>query len=216
MFTKVAKRIVPSSIILYRAARRRSEVALTFDDGPVVGATNRVLDLLDRTGHRATFFVIGRRAEREPDLLRRIVAGGHEIGNHSYSHSLDFGKHSAAELASQIESADSVVDRAVGIRPRFFRPPFGCVSIRLANELRKTSRLPIVLWSTVVGGDDAINDDTADRVIAHACSAHFTPGEIILLHDPNVSTIDGLPAVLRRLEELSLVSVPLSKLLAIR
>jgi hypothetical protein len=69
------------------------------------------------------------------------------------------------------------------------------------------------MWSVIVGGDEAIFDDTADRLVAHARTLSFRAGDVILLHDPNVSTVEGLPAVIQRLDELSLVSVPLSALL---
>ena len=108
-----------------RAARAaEGRVAITFDDGPDATHTRPILELLERGGHRGTFFVIGRRAAAEPELLAEIVRRGHALGNHSYEHAHTTPFPHPARLAADLARAQELMAQA-GARVRFFRPPIG-------------------------------------------------------------------------------------------
>lgn len=149
-------------------------IALTFDDGPDPATTPVLLDLLARHGARATFFLIGARAARHPELVARIAAEGHEIGNHSWDHpslpALD-----AAGQAGQISRTAAVLAPHGG---RLMRPPYGDQTLRTHRIARRLG-FRVVLWSVNGGdwrGEDA--DTLAGRLIARV-----GPGAIVLLHD---------------------------------
>jgi peptidoglycan/xylan/chitin deacetylase (PgdA/CDA1 family) len=212
VMARFLKRLCAGNLVLYRTRSRDNRLSITFDDGPDPDLTPRVLQILGHTQHRATFFVIGDRVERYPQLLEQIAAAGHEIGNHSYSHPLDFGKLGIGEVARQIEAADAQIERVVGRRPYFFRPPLGCVTLSLLRYLSRESRLPAVLWSHVPGGNQLIFDRSAERLIRDVQHRRFVAGDILLMHDSSKSSVEGLSALLERLDQLSLVSACLGEL----
>lgn len=148
-------------------------VALTFDDGPDAGRTPQILDVLATHGVRATFFLTGERAGRHPDLLRRIVAEGHELGVHGWRHT--YALWSSPHLGRCLR----VVEEASGVRPRWFRPPYGVLSATAWLESSR-HRLRPVLW-TAWGKDWQPNAD-ADSVLA-LLGPGITGGATVLLHD---------------------------------
>jgi peptidoglycan/xylan/chitin deacetylase (PgdA/CDA1 family) len=121
------------------------EVALTFDDGPNDAATPELLDLLERKKARATFFAMGNFARQRPDLVRRVVAEGHLLGNHTMSHPmLSFA--SAARVRQELANCNAVLEDIAGVKIEFFRPPFGArrpMVLRAAVELGLTP----VMWN---------------------------------------------------------------------
>jgi peptidoglycan/xylan/chitin deacetylase (PgdA/CDA1 family) len=139
-----ASRIFGASLI---APRRPGEIALTFDDGPNPAWTPRLLDLLANYGVHATFFLVGSHASSEPALVRRIVAAGHLIGNHSWSHpnlALTRGSRIEQELVSTTRTLEQIAGKPV----LFFRPPFGArrpIVLRAAREFGMTP----VLWNAM-------------------------------------------------------------------
>lgn len=152
-------------------------VALTFDDGPTPLFTPALLDRLERTGVRATFFVIGALVERNPDLVRRAVDGGHEIANHTYDH------HSAAILsAPQVKSGvlrgSDAIERVTGARPRWLRPPRGEITTATLLAAREAG-LEVALWS-VNRGNGADADSAA---VAANLLTTLRPGAVVGLHD---------------------------------
>ena len=170
-------------------------MALTFDDGPRPETTERILDLLHEAHARATFFVVGQRVEasgeRGRELLRRMIAERHEIGNHSWSHA-DVSKLSTKEIRHEIERTQDVLFTAAGIRPRLFRPPGGGVDMGAVRSLATTGLEAIVMWTIDPGdwttpGREKIWTRIADQL---------APGSIILLHDIHRETMDALPGLL--------------------
>ena len=119
-------------------------VSLTFDDGPHPDVTPRLLDLLRERGVRGTFFLIGREVERYPELVRRIVAEGHVLGNHTATHSSMFWAHSRVRLRHEIEAAQRAIEAAAGVRCRLFRAPVGLKNPWLSPELRRSG---LELWN---------------------------------------------------------------------
>lgn len=182
------KQCLPSPVAMTRL-RDRTTLLLTFDDGPDPDHTPRVLDTLEQFGARALFFVPGLRIPRAPHLLREIVARGHALGNHGYSHrqlpSLPW-----RELLADIEDGRRAIFDACGVHVRFLRPPYGAVSARVVAAAWKTHHR-IMLWSadtmeyTHHQGADAATI-TADLL------PQVQPGTIVLSHDDHVLIPDVL------------------------
>lgn len=179
-----------------RAAR--GELALTIDDGPDPDVTPAVLDLLRAHGVQATFFVIARRAEAHPALLRRIVAEGHAIGNHSFQHRHNFSLLGPAGFTAEIGRAQAVLARLTGRRPRWFRAPAGLRNPFLDPVLHRLG-LQLVSWTR--RGFDTRERDPA-TVLARLTRG-LCPGDILLLHDGHCACgATGRPVILEVLPPL--------------
>lgn len=161
-----------------RARRAGRRVALTFDDGPDPQRTSAVLDLLARQGVRATFFVVGARAEAHPELVRRMVAEGHVVGNHSYTHSWRFPLRSLGRTVEELRRTGEVLHRITGRQPRLFRPPFGVTNPTIARAVRRLGLDPVG-WS--IRSLDTMGQ-SPERVAARILR-RLHPGAVILLHD---------------------------------
>lgn len=161
-----------------RARRAGRRVALTFDDGPDPQRTPAVLDLLARQGVRATFFVVGARAEAHPELVRRMVAEGHVVGNHSYTHSWRFPLRSLGRTVEELRRTGEVLHRITGRQPRLFRPPFGVTNPTIARAGRRLGLDPVG-WS--IRSLDTMGQ-SPERVAARILR-RLHPGAVILLHD---------------------------------
>jgi peptidoglycan-N-acetylglucosamine deacetylase len=174
-------------------------VALTLDDGPTPEATQALIELLERHGARATFFVVGRELERFPDAARQIVRAGHELGNHSYSHrrmmlvSDEF-------IRSEIERTDAAIRDAGQRGPIAFRPPFGKKLVGLPWYLEQTGR-NTVMWS--IEPESAPGVEQTPEGIARHTSEQARPGTIILMHAMNDRTGFKLSAIDRMLASLA-------------
>jgi peptidoglycan-N-acetylglucosamine deacetylase len=165
-------------ILAVTPARARDRVAITFDDGPDAAHTLPLLDILERGGHRATFFVIGKRAAEAPALLDEIVRRGHALGNHSFAHAHTTPFQHPTTLAADLARAQEVMARA-GAHVRFFRPPIGLLSPRVVEAARRTG-LTIVGWSATARDGRAAT--TAPMAAARLIAA-ARPGAILVLHD---------------------------------
>jgi peptidoglycan/xylan/chitin deacetylase (PgdA/CDA1 family) len=202
----------PNLARLPRAAADRGEVALTFDDGPDPEVTPRVLDLLDAAGMKATFFLVGERAERHAEVAREIVRRGHSVENHSYRHSPLFAFCGVGKARREIERAQRAIADATGFLPLYFRAPFGIRSPLLEPALA-ASCLRYVSWTR--RGFDTVDRD-ATKVFDRLARG-LAPGDVLLLHDGAVSAaragdmavLATLRALLVRLAERGLRSVTL-------
>jgi peptidoglycan/xylan/chitin deacetylase (PgdA/CDA1 family) len=152
-------------------------VALTFDDGPNPDATPLILDALAARGVKATFFILGRHAERWPDLVRRVADDGHSIGNHGYYHRKLHFK-SPAYVRDDLTRGTEMIERAAGVRPRLFRAPHGFRSPWVTTIARSLGQ-ETVGWSLGVWDSDRPGVD----VIAERTVEGSHPGAILLLHD---------------------------------
>lgn len=201
-------------VLAVAPARAGQRLALTFDDGPDERHTRAVLDLLEARGHRATFFVIGRRAEASPELLGEIVRRGHGLGNHSFAHAYSTPFHHPARLAADLARAQELLARA-GARVRFFRPPVGLLSPRVVEAARRIG-LTIVGWSA--NARDGRATTTAAQAAARL-SAAARPGAILVLHDAverggrEPIAAAALPLLLDALAARGLRSVTLDELI---
>jgi hypothetical protein len=163
--------------VIGRGPDTSAGVCLSFDDGPDPVATPAVLTLLRRHGLQATFFVTGERAERYPELIDAIVAGGHSIGNHSFSHDAYIMFRCSAALVAEIESTQRVL-AVHGIKPHVFRPPVGILTPRYIEALRRTG-LTAVTFSRRAGD----RGNRCIRGLAGRILRRLRPGDIVLLHD---------------------------------
>jgi peptidoglycan/xylan/chitin deacetylase (PgdA/CDA1 family) len=139
-----------------------AEVALTFDDGPNNAATPELLDVLAHRGVRATFFVMGDFARMQPELVRRVVAEGHLLGNHTMSHP-KLSVTSAGRVRAELAECNAVLEEIVGVAVRYFRPPFGARRPMVLRAARELGLMP-VMWN-VTGYD--WNPIGADRILAN-------------------------------------------------
>jgi peptidoglycan/xylan/chitin deacetylase (PgdA/CDA1 family) len=169
-------------------------VALTFDDGPDPATTPRVLDMLREKQVRATFFVVGKRAERHPELVRRALAEGHLVENHTWSHPSLFCFLTPGRLRAEIEQCAETVARIGGRRPRYFRSPVGLRHALLRPYLRRAG-LEYISWQT--RGYDTLN--VKSGTLAGRILNRVMPGDIVLLHDYRAGGVDVLLGVLPRI-----------------
>ena len=172
----------------WRGPRASRRLALTFDDGPDPEWTPRLLDALGAVGVRATFFLIGERADRAPALVRRMTAEGHEVGNHSWSHRCLWLCGPGATAAEIGRAHDRLAD-LTGLAPRHFRPPWGMVNAAMFPALRRFGER-CVFWSIQPEGRRPV---PAARQVDHVL-ARVHPGAIVDLHDA-----EGTPAAPKRL-----------------
>jgi peptidoglycan-N-acetylglucosamine deacetylase len=160
---------------VYKGDPRRKTIALTFDDGPSEG-TGELLDLLDRFGVRATFFMCGANVVRLPGVAQEVFCRGHEIGNHTYSHKPLYLR-GAEFIEREIAAAQKTFEDVLYFRPKYFRAPFGCRWFGL-RRAQAEHDLTGVMW-TVLGLDWKYQaDQIARRVVDRV-----RPGGIVCLHD---------------------------------
>lgn len=167
---------------------REPYIAITFDDGPSPGLTPKLLDMLKERGIRATFYVVGTNAAAYPEILRRMVAEGHEIGNHSWSHP-SLTKVGAGGVQSQMEKTNAAIFAAVGVNPKTMRPPYGATNAAINKRLNEEFGMKVIIWSV-----DPLDWKyrNADRV-ANTIISQTHPGAIILAHDIHPSTVAAMP-----------------------
>jgi peptidoglycan/xylan/chitin deacetylase (PgdA/CDA1 family) len=164
--------------LVKRFAAEGREIWLTFDDGPDPQETPRVLALLARHRARATFFLVGRRAEKNPGLVREILAAGHTVGNHTYRHGAAFfWAYPPSSFARDIDRCSEVLAAIAGAPPVFFRGPVGWNPPLLHQVLRRRG-LRSVGW-TARGLDYAGGDPSR---AARRLLRHLRPGAVFMLH----------------------------------
>lgn len=174
------------------AAVARNEIALTIDDGPDPLITPLVLDILDRYAAQATFFCVGEKAARYPDLCREIVRRGHAVENHSQHHRHTFSLLGPRGFMRELQAAQSTLSLITGQRPVFFRAPAGLRNPFLDPVLARLG-LTLASWSTR-GFDTRIGN--TERV-KNALLRELREGAILLLHDGNAAhTPRGIPVIL--------------------
>jgi len=186
-------------------------LALTFDDGPHPELTPRLLDILRAEGVRATFYVVGKNVEAYPDIARRIVAEGHEIANHSWSHPALTGL-GAARLNQEIENTNAVIERVTGRRPTNMRPPYGALSERVRRSIINDHKLDIILWSV----DPLDWKRPGASVVTQRLVEGARPGAIMLAHDIHPGTIEAMPGTIAQLKAKGYGFATVSQLLAMR
>lgn len=164
---------------LSQMCRRRRAIALSYDDGPSDVLTPKLLDVLATEGVKATFFMIGRRADEHPEIARRVVQRGHDVGSHSYSH-LNAWRHAPWSVARDVAAGVASIDHYGGLG-KHFRPPFGKVS--LAGLLAWSGRVRYCWWT--IDSRDSWAPRAIDDVIGEL---RRRGGGVLLMHDVDSSS----------------------------
>jgi peptidoglycan/xylan/chitin deacetylase (PgdA/CDA1 family) len=186
-------------------------IAMTFDDGPHPQNTPRLLDILRARNIKATFYVIGRNVNLYPQVLRRTVAEGHEIGNHSQTHRL-LSKLGDDELRTDLSRCRDAIGRAAGVYPRTMRPPYGGLLQRQRQLVHDEFGYPTILWSV----DPLDWKRPGAAVITSRILHHTSAGGIVLAHDLHSQSVDAMPATLNGLLRAGFKFVTVSQLLAMK
>ncbi len=187
-----------------------SHISITFDDGPHLDFTPKVLSLLKTHNAKATFFLIGKNAEKHPEIVHQIIDEGHSIGNHSYSHSKNFGFFSSEKVVAELNRTNSVLKEITGKEIKLFRPPFGVTNPNIKKALKNTEHSSIG-WSK--RSLDTTN--LSEEKILKRITSNLKKGDIILLHDSSSKTVSVLEQLLLTLPSHKLQSVPVDRLLEI-
>ncbi|RJE88898.1 polysaccharide deacetylase family protein [Paenibacillus sp. 1011MAR3C5] len=203
----------PGTFVMSGSRDMRS-VSLTFDDAPDPRVTPDILDTLSRYHIRATFFIVGDRAAKHPELVKRIMREGHVIGNHSYNHAV-LSKLAPAQFQQQIWKTDGIIKRIVGVSPRLVRPPYGEMK---PHQIAwgKQNGFTVVNWD--VDSEDWRNNPSSARVLANIKKT-LQPGSIILQHAGGgdkqdlSGTIHALPLLIEMLQGKGYDIVTLPELL---
>jgi peptidoglycan/xylan/chitin deacetylase (PgdA/CDA1 family) len=219
-----------NSNTLWRGPTENRVVALTFDDGPKSPFTQNLLMALRGLGVKATFFVVGSSIEKEPDLLRQIADEGHELANHSYTHS-DFTKLTDVQVRDEVTKTQDAIWRYGQQRTQWFRPPGGNTNARVQGLLAELGMVT-VMWTINAEDYTVLNQrfpirnelkdlkgkyssdyaaDVAQRVLVKA-----SPGSIVLMHNGGDATLAALPQLVAQLREQGFGFVTLSGLVGDR
>lgn len=196
--------------VYYRAAGNTVKIALTFDDGPHPHYTDEILSILEQEGVKATFFTIGCNVMAYPDITKRIIAAGHEIGNHTYTHPL-VPLTTGAFLEEEIAKTDALLVSLGCPRPLFFRPPQGKFPPDKNEFLKRTGKIA-VLWSIDTRDWEHKPTDEIVRMVEEEVAG----GDIILFHDfvgGQSQTIPAVKKLIPTLKERGYQFVTLSELL---
>ena len=200
------KKIYPS--YLWSINTKVKILYLTYDDGPNPEITPFVLRQLKRYNAVATFFCIGKNIEKHPEIIKRIAAEGHIVGNHSYSHSHFFDFYRKCRVIQELKETDNLILETTGKKTQFFRPPYGVTnpSIRRAVAVTKHK---VIGWN--IRSMDGISKNT--QAIFNRIVKRLSPGSVVLLHDTRVETNAVLEQLLLSLAEKKYEVVPITELL---
>ncbi len=184
-------------------------VALTFDDGPHPENTPRLLDLLKSRNVKATFYVVGTNAQRHPGILRRMVAEGHEIGNHTITHG-NLTKMTPDAIRKELKTSHQTILSATGVAPRSMRPPYGAITSDQKAWIKREFGYPSIMWSV----DPEDWKRPGPSVVASRLVSGARPGGILLVHDIHKPTIDAMPSAIDQLLGKGFQFITVSQLVA--
>lgn len=185
------------------------KIAISFDDGPSE-ITPAILKILREYEAKAGFFCIGKNIETFPETFNQVIAEGHLVGNHTYSHTRKMGALGVKKLVWEIEECNRIALEVGQVNMKLFRPPFGIVNPKTKQALDKT-RLTSVGWS--IRSFDAVL--SSEEIILRRIKKRIKPGAVILLHDNNAKTVNILEQLLLFLHENQYELVRPDKLLEI-
>lgn len=186
----------------------QQSIAITFDDGPLEGKTDQILDILRIQNIPSAFFCIGNRVDKNPALVKRIHDEGHLIGNHSYWHAATFDLQLAGTIAKELSDTDASIFKVIGKKPKFFRPPYGVTNPMVSNAIKRND-YTVIGWS-VRSFDTVIKDQ---QKLFRRITRSLKGGDIVLFHDYSDATIEILPAFLQHVNALGLKIVRVDELL---
>ena len=185
-------------------------VALTFDDGPHPIHTPRLLDYLKKERVKATFFLIGRNVESFPEIVKRIIEEGHEIGSHTYKHP-NLDQLNFSQAYEEVYQGIQAIEKVTGKAPILFRPPYGALSHNKRQKFQKEG-LSLIFWSL-----DLLDwKDRDAKIISQKIISQIQRGDIILAHDIHPTTVDAFPEILSSLKEKGWKFVSVSHLMKLK
>jgi len=170
-------------------------LAITFDDGPTPGVTERVLAELKKRDIKSSFFMIGQRVAAYPDLAKKVFDDGHEVCNHSFTHP-QLSKMPDMAVSLELERCQEAIDKAIGHKPVWCRPPYGAFK-KTQGHLAVALGLGVVYWSV----DPRDWSQPGVQKLIDTIPAQSRPGSIILCHDLHPQTADAVPTILDKLLE---------------
>jgi len=192
---------------IYSVAREDPVLAISFDASWGADKTIPILDILDKYNVKTTFFLVGGWVDKYPDMLREIVARGHEIGNHSDTHP-HMSKLSEADIRTELHNMSAKVENLTGVRPTLFRPPYGDYNDRVVTISRQEG-YECVQWS--IDSLDWKDRGTAD--IIKQCTYRVENGDIVLFHNDSNDIVNALPTVIEHYQQLGYTIIPVSEIL---
>lgn len=187
-----------------------SQIALTFDDGPITEKTEAILDILKLNNINATFFCVGANVSKNPDILKRINNEGHLIGNHSFSHHTLFDLFSKSRMVKEIKNTNNLIYNLIGNYPIYFRPPYGVTTPVLANAIEAT-KMTTIGWN--IRSFDTISK--SNEKLLTTIKNKIKPGAIILLHDSSEITVSTIQDIINLIHKQGLQIVRLDHLINI-
>ncbi len=190
---------------------KENHISITFDDGPNTKYTGKILKLLDKHNAKATFFCIGKHAEKHPEIVKSILQNGHTIGNHTYSHSHYFGFFSTKKVINELSKTNTLLEKLTHKKTQLYRPAFGVTNPNIAKAIQVLN-LKSIGWN--VRSLDTTNK-SAETVLKRI-TQNLKKGDIILLHDTSEKTLIVLEQLLLFLQEKNLKSVTVDQLLKIK
>lgn len=196
--------------IIYKGSNHSKKVALTFDDGPDIEVTQKILKILREKQVPATFFVTGKMVQAYPHMLKQIYEDGHVIGNHSWSHP-QLTKISSKEVERELKRTNEIIEKVIGKKVRLFRPPYGATNANVQKLIREKGLL-IINWS--VDTNDWRGNSGAE--IEQIVKQQVSHGGIILQHNAGnklQGTIDALPKIINFLKNQDYQLVTVDQLL---
>lgn len=197
--------------VLCTGDKNEKRIAITFDDGPVVGATDRILKTLREKNIKATFFCIGRNVANSASLVKQIDEEGHLVGNHTFEHGKWFDLQSPTKMYAELKKTNEVIAGAIGKTPKLFRPPYGVTNPNLAEAVI-AGNYQTIGWS--VRSFDTISK--SKNKLWKRVTRNLKGGDIVLFHDRCESTIELLPDFIDYVSNKGLKVVPLDQLLNIK
>jgi peptidoglycan/xylan/chitin deacetylase (PgdA/CDA1 family) len=201
----------PGTKISYNSAPAPGPfIAMTYDDGPHPSNTPRLLDMLAARGIKATFYTVGRNVAAYPNIMRRMIAEGHEVANHTWTHPY-LSRISDDAVRSELQRSHEALVRITGTAPRTYRPPYGAITARQMQWIYSEFGYPTIRWS--VDPQDWRTRSasmTRSRILAET-----RPGSIILVHDIHPSSIDAMPGTLDGLLARGFRFVTVSQLISL-
>lgn len=183
-------------------------ISITFDDGPIPGKTDKILELLSAHDIKAAFFCIGEKVVASPLLAQRIHDEGHLLGNHSFFHHATFDLQSASMITRELRQTDAAIASVVGKRPKMFRPPYGVTNPMVGLAVSR-GNYTVIGWS-VRSFDTVIKDP--EKLFSRV-TKNLKDGDVILFHDQSDSMLSILPRLIDHVKKAGLKIVRVDELL---
>ncbi|AUS05987.1 polysaccharide deacetylase family protein [Pseudotamlana carrageenivorans] len=190
---------------------KKKQIAITFDDGPNTSFTTKVLQLLKQYDAKATFFCIGKHIESHPEVFKTLLKEGHVVGNHTYSHSCNFGFFGTQRVINELECTSRVIEKISGLKVKLYRPAFGVTNPNIKKAIKQLN-LHAVGWSK--RSLDTTGRD--EKVVLKRILNNLKAGDVILLHDTSEKTIRVLEQLLLFLKQQKFSAVTIDTLFDIK